>query len=169
MLEKSRVVQQSQGERSFHIFYQLLAGASSSEKSSLRLSGPDAFKFLNQSGSYTVEGVKDAEEFKHTVHAMSIVGIPSGEQQEIWRLIAGILHLGNLTFKAKGNGTEVSESRDLDFVASLFGTNGKTLESCLCNRHVSRGGPRASSYQVPLKPEEAAYSRDALAKAIYSR
>jgi myosin heavy subunit len=33
---------------------------------------------------------------------MGIVGIPANEQQEVWRLIAGILHLGNLTFKAKG-------------------------------------------------------------------
>lgn len=57
---------------------------------------------MNQSGCYTVEGVKDAEEFKHTKNGMSVVGISDHEQQEAFKLLAGILHVGNLTFRAKG-------------------------------------------------------------------
>ena len=48
---RARVVHQLKGERSFHIFYQLVRGASPEEKAEFRLpDSPGAFAFLSQSG-----------------------------------------------------------------------------------------------------------------------
>ena len=66
------------------------------------MTSPEQYKFLNQSGSFTVDGVKDSDEFKHTKTAMNVVGISEQQQQEVWKIIAIILHIGNLTFQAKG-------------------------------------------------------------------
>ena len=67
LLEKSRVVYQTQGERTFHIFYQLLAGADPQMQQEFGLSTPDYFLYLSQSGTYSVEGTDDRTEFQDTV------------------------------------------------------------------------------------------------------
>ena len=74
LLEKSRVVLQGQGERSYHVFYQLVAGASAEERKELRLpDDPEDFRYLGQSGCTTISGVDDAEEFHDMKKAMSKV------------------------------------------------------------------------------------------------
>ncbi|XP_042372684.1 unconventional myosin-If-like, partial [Plectropomus leopardus] len=67
LLEKSRVVSQNPGERSFHIYYQLLEGASSEQRENLGVTTPDYYFYLNQSGTYTVEDINDSKEFSDTM------------------------------------------------------------------------------------------------------
>uniref|UniRef100_A0AAQ5X9I6 Osteoclast-stimulating factor 1 n=1 Tax=Amphiprion ocellaris TaxID=80972 RepID=A0AAQ5X9I6_AMPOC len=69
LLEKSRVVSQNQGERNFHIYYQLLEGASGEQRENLGVTTPDYYYYLNQSGTYTVEDVNDKKEFSDTLVA----------------------------------------------------------------------------------------------------
>lgn len=175
LLEKSRVVQQSANERNFHIFYQLLAGANSNEKKEFSLMSADKFHYLNQSGSYTVDGVDDATEFAVTRRAMKTVGMDENEQREIFRLVAAILHLGQLKFAPSGvEGSQISNRDELQIAAQLLGVTSEELEKTLCNRTVTRGAVGVSQrgvsmYLSPLKPDLAAYTRDALSKHIYSR
>ncbi|KAK6471311.1 unconventional myosin-Ie-like [Huso huso] len=113
LLEKSRVVSQNQGERSFHIFYQLLEGASPEHRENLGIAGPDYYYYLNQSGTYRVEDMNDKQEFSETMNAMAVVGLSAEEQSTVLQIVAGILHLGNLSFQESGN-YAVVESEDCE-------------------------------------------------------
>jgi myosin heavy subunit len=75
---QSRVVYQTPGERSFHIFYDLLAGASEAERNEWQLYPPEQFHYLNQSGCYYVDDVDDAQEFAVRLLRAERVGVGVG-------------------------------------------------------------------------------------------
>jgi len=123
-LEKSRVVFQQQNERNYHVFYQLVYGADDRMARMLffssflliefncdnlseqyQLYSPENFHYMNQSGCYNVDGTDDVAEFKDVIKAMNTVGISQQEQDSIFAIVAGVLHIGNITFAEdrKGN------------------------------------------------------------------
>ena len=97
------MVRQNEGERCFHIFYQLISGADEKLRESLGIANVDYYWFLNQSGTYTVGGIDDRKEFEETVHAMEVMGILGEMQANVFSIVAGILHLGNISFTEQGN------------------------------------------------------------------
>uniref|UniRef100_A0A8B9PLT7 Myosin IE n=1 Tax=Apteryx owenii TaxID=8824 RepID=A0A8B9PLT7_APTOW len=167
LLEKSRVVMRNPGERSFHIFYQLIEGASSEQKSSLGITSMDYYYYLSLSGSYKVDDINDKSDFQETLHAMNVIGIFAEEQSLVLQIVAGILHLGNISFKEVGNyaGVEI-----LAFPAFLLGINQDRLKEKLTSRQMdSKWGGKSESINVTLNVEQACYTRDALAKALHAR
>ncbi|KAL0601111.1 Unconventional myosin-Va [Plecturocebus cupreus] len=101
LLEKSRVVFQAEEERNYHIFYQLCASAKLPEFKMLRLGNANDFNYTNQGGSPVIEGVDDAKEMAHTRQACTLLGISESYQMGIFRILAGILHLGNVGFTSR--------------------------------------------------------------------
>lgn len=100
----------------------MLAGAEAGLQSELGLTGPDYFLYLSHSRAYQVEGIDDRAEFQDTMKAMNVMGITQGEQQEILRLLAAILYLGNVTFQkgAKGDDSQIADPQGvLWFLLSL--------------------------------------------------
>ncbi len=57
------MIYQQDGERNFHFFYNLLAGASDQEMQSLTLYAPEHFYYVNQGNAYVVDGINDAEDY----------------------------------------------------------------------------------------------------------
>ncbi|XP_077988766.1 unconventional myosin-Ie-like isoform X2 [Glandiceps talaboti] len=170
LLEKSRVVNQNANERNFHIFYQLIAGATDEHKENLGLTNPSYYYYLNQSGVYTVDDMNDKKEFHDTMTAMSIIGIPEEDQQNVLQCVAGNLHLGNISFREDGNYAQVENQEFLQYPAYLFAIQEDLLMSKLTSRIMdSKWGGKSESIEVRLNTEQAAYTRDALAKAIHSR
>ncbi|KIK63917.1 hypothetical protein GYMLUDRAFT_423421 [Collybiopsis luxurians FD-317 M1] len=96
LLEKSRVVVRSEAERSFHVFYQLLAGGSGLKEKLLLGGGVEEYEFLNKSRR-EVDGVDDIEEWNALKAALDVVGFTPSEQFDLFRIVAAILHIGNIT------------------------------------------------------------------------
>ncbi|KAM4735379.1 myosin IEb [Anableps anableps] len=170
LLEKSRVVSQNPGERNFHIYYQLLGGASGEQRENLGVTTPDYYYYLNQSGTYTVEDVDDRKEYSDTMAAMSVVGLSLDDQDSVLQLVAGILHLGNISFREENNYAVVESQDFLAFPAFLLGIPQDGLCSKLTSRVMdSKWGGKTESISVTLNTEQACFSRDALSKALYTR
>ncbi|XP_032429054.1 unconventional myosin-If [Xiphophorus hellerii] len=170
LLEKSRVVSQNESERNFHIYYQLIEGANAQQKEGLGLMTPDYYYYLNQSGTYKVDGTNDSKDFSETMEAMQVIGIPSDIQTQVLQITAGILHLGNISFIEAGNQSEVESTDLLAFPAYLLGIDPTRLQDKLTSRKMdSKWGGKSESINVTLNQEQATYTRDALAKALYAR
>uniref|UniRef100_A0AAY4EHV4 Myosin IF n=1 Tax=Denticeps clupeoides TaxID=299321 RepID=A0AAY4EHV4_9TELE len=170
LLEKSRVVSQNENERNFHIYYQLIEGASPQQKESLGIMTPDYYNYLNQSGTYKVDGTNDCKDFQETMEAMQVIGISPGCQIQVLQIIAGILHLGNIIFTEQGNYAQVDSTDLLAFPAYLLGIDANRLQEKLTSRKMdSKWGGKSESINVTLNEEQASHTRDALAKALYAR
>ncbi|KAM9384735.1 unconventional myosin-If isoform 1-T2 [Pholidichthys leucotaenia] len=170
LLEKSRVVSQNENERNFHIYYQLIEGASAQQKEGLGIMTPDYYYYLNQSGTYKVDGTNDSKEFQETMEAMQVIGIPGDIQAQVLQIIAGILHLGNISFIEAGNYGQVESTDLLAFPAYLLGIDPNRLQDKLTSRKMdSKWGGKSECINVTLNQEQATYTRDALAKALYAR
>ncbi|XP_069624685.1 unconventional myosin-Ie-like isoform X4 [Ranitomeya imitator] len=170
LLEKSRVVSQNTGERNFHIFYQLLEGASAEDRENLGVTAPDYYFYLNQSAVYKVEDVSDKTEFTETMAAMDVVGLSHEAQASVLQIVAGILHLGNISFRESGNYATVESEDFLAFPAFLLGIDQSRLKEKLTSRKMdSKWGGKSEVIDVTLNVEQACFSRDALSKALYTR
>ncbi|VAH04752.1 unnamed protein product [Triticum turgidum subsp. durum] len=170
LLERSRVCQISDPERNYHCFYMLCA-APPEDRERYKLGDASLFHYLNQSNCIKLDGMDDSSEYIATRRAMDIVGISSDEQDAIFRVVAAILHLGNVEF-SEGSEADSSVPKDdksqfhLRTAAELFMCDEKSLEESLCKRvMVTRG----ESIVRNLDSRAAALSRDALARMVYSR
>uniref|UniRef100_A0A0A0L4V3 Myosin motor domain-containing protein n=1 Tax=Cucumis sativus TaxID=3659 RepID=A0A0A0L4V3_CUCSA len=165
LLERSRVCQVSDPERNYHCFYMLCA-APTEDIEKYKLGNPRTFHYLNQSNCYELDGVDDSKEYLSTRKAMDVVGISTTEQDAIFRVVAAVLHLGNVEF-AKGTEIDSSEPKDdkarfhLKMAAELFMCDEKALEDSMCTRVIVT---RDETITKCLDPDSATLSRDALAK-----
>ncbi|XP_016327153.1 unconventional myosin-If-like [Sinocyclocheilus anshuiensis] len=170
LLEKSRVVSQNENERNFHIFYQLIDGCTPRQKEELGIMTPDYYYYLNQSGTYKVDGTNDSKDFQETMEAMQVIGIPEMFQRQVLQIVAGILHLGAVSFIEAGNYAQVESTDLLAFPAYLLGIDQNRLQEKLTSRKMdSKWGGKSETIDVTLNREQANYTRDALSKALYAR
>ncbi|RKP23008.1 P-loop containing nucleoside triphosphate hydrolase protein [Syncephalis pseudoplumigaleata] len=172
LLEKARVVGQISNERNFHIFYQFTKGAAQEYREHLGITGPEGYNYTYGAGCLDVDGIDDVADYADTLRAMQVIGLTKAEQDNIHKMLAIILWLGNVTFvEADNDSSQVADTNVTAYVANLMQVAPELLEKSLLNRTIEtqRGGRRGSMYDVPLNPIQATAQRDALAKAIYDR
>ncbi|XP_071907469.1 myosin-2-like isoform X3 [Coffea arabica] len=167
LLEKSRVVQLARGERSYHIFYQLCAGAPPSLRERLKLKEAKEYNYLNQSGCLAIHDVVDAHKFESLKEAFNTLRIHKESQEQIFAMLAAVLWLGNISFQVidNENHIEVVDNEAVTNAASLIGCNAQDLMVTLSTRKIQAG---KDSVAKRLALQQAIDTRDALAKFIYS-
>jgi len=169
LLEKSRIVTHTPGERAYHSFYQLCAGAPPDLQDKLRLLNAEDYMYLSKHGPdyVTIEGVDDAAEFDEMHNALDSCGFAPDEQDAIYKIVAGILHLGNVDFVPNGqDNAELTDPELANTAADMFQVEQSVLRAKMVTKLVK---VRSEQYEQPMNPQTAQYSRDALSKAIYSR
>nr|XP_020504807.1 unconventional myosin-VIIa-like isoform X1 [Labrus bergylta] len=170
LLEKSRVCHQALEERNYHMFYCLLAGLTAEERKILHLGKAEEYRFLTKGGCIRCDGRDDAKDYTHIRSAMKILNFSESQCQEILKLLAAILHLGNICFEANTQNnletSDVSKSEHFSITASLLQVHKSSLSSSLTHRSFMTNRERVTK---PLSCEQASDCRDAFVKAIYNK
>eukprot|EP00960_Hanusia_phi_P045162 757066-Hanusia_phi.AAC.1 len=174
LLEKSRVTFQSKGERSFHVFYMMLAGLQDKgTREVLRLREMREYRFLGgELGTFEAEdayegNLSEAEQWSMLQTAICEMGMAE-DLLPIFRILSFILLLGNLDFEDEINsGTpwaRVTQSSRaaLEDAAHVIQCGAAELEEALTiKKEDSMFG------RVPLNSSQAGNNRDSLAKLVY--
>eukprot|EP00111_Clytia_hemisphaerica_P007095 TCONS_00020609-protein len=170
LLEKSRLVSQQKDERNYHIFYRMLAGMSSSEKQRFLLTKAEDYHYLTQGNCISCESMDEVEEFSTIRGSMKVLMFSDAETSYIFKLLAGILHLGNIKFKTNNESTldasEIISLNALNAAATMFEVPAERLVTVLTNRSTFARGEVIVS---PIRAEQSLDVRDAFAKGIYGR
>ena len=166
LLERSRLVFQPLKERNYHIFYQLLRGATEEMKEQFELLPVDNFNYLNQGGPPTIDGVDDEAEFDITCKSLATVGIEAHQQSQIFRILAALLHLGNVEINAYRNESALSPTEpSLVRACSLLGLEAESFAKWTVKKQLVTRGEKITSN---LTQQQALVVRDSVAKFIYS-
>ncbi|KAH8174246.1 myosin head (motor domain) domain-containing protein [Sarocladium implicatum] len=166
LLERSRLVFQPLKERNYHIFYQLVAGASDQQRQDLNILPIEEFEYLNQGGSPTIEGVDDKAEFEATKKSLKTIGVTDDQQDEIFKLLAGLLHLGNVKITASRNDSVLAPTEpSLERACSILGVDATQFARWIVKKQLITRGEKITSN---LSQAQAVVVRDSVAKYIYS-
>lgn len=165
LLEKSRVVHQSSQERNYHIFYQFLKGSSDLKNWHLKNSLKD-YKYLSSS-KFDIPNVDDTKEFQGLIESFNIMGFSKFEIDNIFQILAIILHLGNLEFLSQtAEQANFTSDSPIKIIADLLGVDNNTLSTNLLKPKVKAGREFVSKSR---KPAEVKYVIDAFAKYLYEK
>lgn len=166
LLERSRLVFQPLKERNYHIFYQLVAGATEEEREQLGLVPVEHFDYLNQGGAPHIDGVDDAKDFKDTRASLARLGVSEKIQVGVWRILAALLHIGNIKITATRTDSQLASSEpSLQKACELLGINADEFAKWTVKKQLVTRGEKIMSN---LTQQQATVVRDSVAKYIYS-
>jgi len=168
LLENVRVVKQQPGERSFHIFYQLIAGGSEMEKARWKLGPSESYNYINQGRVSNFRNINDKRDFIQLCGCFRKMNLDDNSIDAILDVVAGLLHLGQIQFNKvvdySGDVSEIKDSKYVHHVARLCGFATNELEEILtCRTVFSRG----EEFKKRFTPVQSIQARDAIAKTVY--
>ncbi|CAL8273724.1 unnamed protein product [Merluccius merluccius] len=166
ILPCNRVVRQNPGERNYHIFYALLAGATKDHKEQYFLGDPpESFHYLSQSGCLKDKSLNDKELFNSVMEALKVLEFTEEESRDMFKLLSGVLQLGNIEFMTAG-GAQITTKQVVSNASDLLGLDCFQLSEVLTQRSIILRGEEICS---PLTIEQAVDSRDSVAMALYAQ
>lgn len=168
LLEKSRVVRQAPGERSYHIFYQIMSGFDPKLRGLLKLNNDIKYYHFCSQAELTIDGVNDKEEMGLTQEAFDIMGFEDDEVMDLYKSCAAILHMGEMKFKQRPREEQAEPDGDEDAqnVAHNLGVNHEEFLKALTKPRVRVGTEWVNKGQ---NLEQVHWAVAGLGKAIYAR
>ncbi|KAF8324620.1 chitin synthase [Cantharellus anzutake] len=172
--DKSRLLRLSNDERTFHVFYQLLAGATPDERDAWGLEDPSDYALLSSSGCYRLPSgpfSDDAVNMGDLRASMKALGFKPKHISSIFSLLVVALLLGNLQFidyntkEVNYEPARVSNPLILDKVCHLLGVEAEELQEVLTNKTTYI---RKEVQMVVLTADPAAAQRDRLVQDLYA-
>lgn len=166
LLERSRLVFQPLKERNYHIFYQLIKGATDEERQELGLKPVEEISYLNQGSSPTIDGVDDKAEFDATRSSLTTIGVPPSTQSQIFRLLGALLHIGDIKITATRTDSALDPAEPaLVKACQLLGIDPNNFAKWTVKKQLITRGEKIVSN---LTQQQATVVRDSVAKFIYS-
>ncbi|KAI9525321.1 Myosin-10, partial [Dissostichus eleginoides] len=167
LLEKSRAIRQAKDERTFHVFYQLLAGAGEHLKSDLLLEGFNSYRFMFN-GNITIPGQQDKDNFQETMDAMNIMSFGHEEILSMLKVVSSVLQFGNISFKKERNSDQASmpDNTAAQKLCHLLGLNVMEFTRAILSPRIKVGRDYVQKAQTK---EQADFAVEALGKATYER
>lgn len=169
LLEKSRVISQSDKERNYQVFYRMCRGAPSTMTQALNLSSDvKKFNYLKHGFCDDVAGLDDVKDFAVMEKSMTDCALEAKEKSNTFRISAAVLHIGNLEIEEAGDGCKIagSSAATLKGLAAMLGLDADKVEKAICFKTISIAGTDSDK---GLTVEQANFGRDALGKALYSK
>ncbi|XP_074071029.1 unconventional myosin-VIIb [Macrotis lagotis] len=168
LLEKSRVCRQAPEERNYHIFYCMLMGMNEEQKKLLSLGTVSEYNYLTMGQCTYCEGRNDVKDYASLRSAMKVLMFSDSENWDISKLLASILHLGNVEFSAAISDnldcSDVMETLHFRAAVKLLEVKDIQLQTCLTTHYIIIRGEGVSR---PLNILQASDRRDAFVKGIY--
>jgi myosin heavy subunit len=172
ILERSRLTSIRENERNYHVFYQLLRGLDPNIKSQLKLTTIEAYNILIPNSLTRLDSMDDIKSFRTLTNALLGVGCTENDLLNIWKILAAILHLGNLTFsasKSKSGALEINlSSCGLHEIAEWLGVSVDDLSDALLQHSITAGGETMSVKIKLLDQAAAVHNLHGLIKHLYS-
>ncbi|KAF5288574.1 hypothetical protein FQA39_LY15353 [Lamprigera yunnana] len=170
LLEKSRIVAQSKGERNYHIFYSMVAGLTKEEKKRLDIGEAVQYNYLKGGGTMTCTGRNEVSEFSDIRGSLKVLNFTETETWDIFQLLAAILHLGNVKFKettiSNLDASNIADLNMINKIAAFLGTSSQDLAAALTKKTIVALGEKVMTH---LNKEQAIETRDAFAKGLYGK
>ncbi|XP_064628723.1 unconventional myosin-XV-like isoform X2 [Lineus longissimus] len=170
LLEKSRVVTHAQDERTYHVFYEMLAGMDPEQKKKYGLQAASNYYYMNRGGNSQIGSKMDTEDFHALVSSMEILSFTRGEQDTIFKILAAVLHMGNVFFVKKkppdDHYVDIGNDAEIKWVSHLL-----ELDEHWLHRAVTMKVTEARQERVlsPFTLDQAMDARDAISKSLYSQ
>jgi len=118
----------------------------------------------------TCDGRDDAAEFADIRSAMKVLMFSDQEIWDILKILAALLHMGNVKYKGKVvdnlDATDIPDQSNVERVAAILGVDKKALVDALTSKTIFAQGETVVS---TLNMGQSRDVRDAFAKGIYGR
>merc|ERR1712128_135400 len=176
LLEKSRITEQQEVERSYHIFYQLLQPygdgiCPETLRAKCHVSN-DIYDYIYVSmGKTSVPSIDDNEELEYTEDAFNVLGFSEQEKFDCYMLTAGVMSCGGVEFKTKGRDDQAEcESIGPETfpgkVAGALGIDAAAMIKAFCKPRIKVGTEWVTKGQ---SCEQATNAVGGIGRAIFDR